>query len=281
MKRDLDLILYNKYLNGDKKAFETLYNKYKNKIQYFIFNIIKDYQKSEDITQETFIYILQNRPRNDCSFKYYIYLVAKSRAYNYVNTEKRRTEIDEKYSLKKSNETQKAIDDFLIEEETKKELLEAINMLDIKYKNALYLVKIEELSYQETADILGETLSNIKVLIHRGKIDLRKILIKKGYNNMNKTLKIFILILCTTIALSGITYAITTFLKNYKNTNQLTPTFTSKLSNVDENKIWVGTFNLTWNDLMEKIGGKIEFEGGNSELVNELNKQTFTTSRNF
>ena len=98
---------------------------------------------------------------------------------------------------------------------------------------------------------------------------------------MNKTLKIFILILCTTIALSGITYAITTFLKNYKNTNQLTPTFTSKLSNVDENKIWVGTFNLTWNDLMEKIGGKIEFEGGNSELVNELNKQTFTTSRNF
>ena len=96
MKKDLELNLYNQYLKGDKKAFELLYNKYKNKIQYFIFNIIKDYQKSEDITQETFIYILQNRPRNDCSFKHYIYLVAKSRAYNYVNTEKRRTEIDEK-----------------------------------------------------------------------------------------------------------------------------------------------------------------------------------------
>ena len=29
--------LYNEYLLGDKNAFELLYNKYKNRIQYFIF----------------------------------------------------------------------------------------------------------------------------------------------------------------------------------------------------------------------------------------------------
>ena len=85
MNKDLDMKLYNEYLNGDKEAFELLYNKYKNKIQYFICNIIKDYQKAEDITQEVFIYILQNKVREDCSFKYYIYLVAKSRAINYKN----------------------------------------------------------------------------------------------------------------------------------------------------------------------------------------------------
>ena len=281
MKRDLDLILYNKYLNGDKKAFETLYNKYKNKIQYFIFNIVNDYQKAEDITQETFMYILQNNPRDNYSFKYYIYLIAKSRAYNYINVEKRRSEIDEKYSLKRSDEIQKSIEDILITEETKNELLKLISMLDTKYKNALYLVKIEELSYQEAASILGETLSNTKVLIHRGKNELRKILIKRGFDNMNKLLKIFILILCTTIALSGIVYAITNFFKSYNNSNLLTPVFTSDLSNIDENKIWVGTFNLTWNDLMDKVGGKIEFETGNSNLVNELNEQTFTTSRDI
>ena len=44
MERDLDKKLYNEYLNGEKQAFEYLYNKYKNKIEYFIFNIVKDYQ---------------------------------------------------------------------------------------------------------------------------------------------------------------------------------------------------------------------------------------------
>lgn len=152
--KDLDLELYNKYMNGEKDAFETLYNKYQNKIQYFIFNIVKNYEKAEDITQEVFIYILQNKVRENCSFKYYIYLVARSRAYNYINQEKRRTEINEKYSLLDSEEIQKDISDLIEKQEREKELTEAINMLDDKYKNAIYLTKIEGLSYKETAEIL-------------------------------------------------------------------------------------------------------------------------------
>ena len=35
MEKDLDKKLYNDYLNGEKEAFEILYNKYKNKIEYF------------------------------------------------------------------------------------------------------------------------------------------------------------------------------------------------------------------------------------------------------
>ena len=152
--KDLDLELYNKYMNGEKDAFETLYNKYTTKIQYFTFNIVKNYEKAEDITQEVFIYILQNKVRENCNFKYYIYLVARSRAYNYINQEKRRTEINEKYSLLDSEEIQKDISDLIEKQEREKGLTEAINMLDDKYKNAIYLTKIEGLSYKETAEIL-------------------------------------------------------------------------------------------------------------------------------
>ena len=35
-------------------------------------------------------------------------------------------------------------------------------MLDDRYKNAIYLVKIEELTYQETAQILGGVNSKCK-----------------------------------------------------------------------------------------------------------------------
>ena len=208
MEKDLDIKLYNEYLDGKKDNFELLYNKYKDKITYFVYNIVKDYQKAEDITQDVFIYVLQNKIKEDYTFKYYIYLVAKSRAYNYINMEKRRTEINEQYILNETEQVEKDVAEIVTKNETRKELMNAINMLDDRYKNAFYLIKIEELTYQETAQILGESIQNIKNLIHRGKKQLRKILLKKGFDEMNKVSKTLLIILIVGILLSGMVYAV-------------------------------------------------------------------------
>ena len=280
MENDLDIKLYNEYLNGEKEAFELLYNKYKDKITYFIYNIVKDYQKSEDIAQDVFIYVLQNKLKEGYSFKHYIYMVAKSRAINYINTENRRNEISSEYLLKEEQQTYQDVSDIITKNETRKELMEAINMLDIKYRNAIYLNKVENLSYKEIADILEETVSNVKNLIHRGKNQLRLILLKKGLDEMNKVSKVVIMVLCIGILLAGGVYAATRIIKASTGKATMTPTYTSKLSTMDSNKVWVGTFNLVWNDFMnDVIKGPIEFEDGESELAKELNKQSFTISQ--
>lgn len=282
MEKDLDKKLYNDYLNGEKEAFEILYNKYKNKIEYFTYNIVKDYQKAEDIAQETFIYVIQHKMRENSSFKYYIYLVARSKALNYINVEKRRNEITEKYLANDNEQIEKDVLDIITTEESKKELLESIELLDERYKNAIYLVNIEGLSYEETSKILGETLQNTKNLIHRGKKQLRKILLKKGFNEMNKVLKIFVIIICTTIALSGIVYATTVIYNKYikNNTNHnitMNPSYQSTLDENTINNLWVGTLDLAWKDLEEKIGlNKIELEGKMPQIANDLNESTFS-----
>lgn len=282
MEKDLDKKLYYDYLNGEKEAFEILYNKYKNKIEYFIYNIVKDYQKAEDIAQETFIYVIQHKMRENSSFKYYIYLVARSKALNYINVEKRRNEITEKYLANYNEQIEKDVLDIITTEESKKELLESIELLDERYKNAIYLVNIEGLSYEETSKILGETLQNTKNLIHRGKKQLRKILLKKGFNEMNKVLKIFVIIICTTIALSGIVYATTVIYNKYikNNTNHnitMNPSYQSTLDENTINNLWVGTLDLAWKDLEEKIGlNKIELEGEMPQIANDLNESTFS-----
>ena len=282
MEKDLDKKLYNDYLNGEKEAFEILYNKYKNKIEYFIYNIVKDYQKAEDIAQETFIYVIQHQMRENSSFKYYIYLVARSKALNYINVEKRRNEITEKYFENDNEQIEKDVLDIITAEESKKELLESIELLDERYKNAIYLVNIEGLSYEETSKILGETLQNTKNLIHRGKKQLRKILLKKGFNEMNKVLKIFVIIICTTIALSGIVYATTVIYNKYikNNTNHnitMNPSYQSTLDENTINNLWVGTLDLAWKELEEKIGlNKIELEGKMPQIANDLNESTFS-----
>lgn len=276
MEKDLDIKLYNDYLDGEKGAFELLYNKYKDKIQYFVYNIVKDYQKAEDITQDVFVYVMQNKIKEGYTFKYYLYLVAKSRAYNQINMEKRRTEINEEYIFNGTEQVGQDVADIVTKNEKRKEILNAIDMLDDRYKNAIYLVKIEELSYQETAQILGESIQNVKNLIHRGKKELRKILLKKGFDEMNKVAKVIIAILCISVLLAGGVYATMKIIERFTGKAQITPTYTSKLSTMDSNKVWVGTFNLVWNDFMnDVIKGKIEFVDGESELANELNKQSF------
>lgn len=279
MERDLDKKLYNNYLNGEKEAFGYLYSKYKSKIEYFIFNIVKDYQKAEDLTQETFIYVMQNKIKENCTFKYYVYLVAKSKAYNYINVTKRRNEIDEQYIINESEKIEKDVLKIITREESKKELLEAIEKLDEKYKNTIYLVNIEGLSYEETSKILGQTLQNTKTLIHRGKKQLRKILLKKGFDEMNKVSKIIVILLVTTVALSGIAYAATQIYKKFNTNHNITmnSTYQSTLDEKTINNLWVGTLDLAWKDLKEKIGkDKIEIENENLQIVNDLNDSKFS-----
>ena len=282
MEKDLDKKLYNDYLDGQKEAFEFLYNKYKKRIEYFVFNIVKDYQKAEDITQETFIYVMQNKMKENVSFKYYIYMVAKSRAINYIKIEKRRTEITEKYLYNFTENIEKDVLEFITKEETKKEIIEAIELLDEKYKNAIYLVKIEELSYEETSKILGQTLQNTKNLIHRGKRELRKILLKKGFDEMNKVSKVIVLILCVSAVLSGIVYATAVIYNNYikNNTNHkvnMNPTYQSTLDENTINNLWVGTLDLAWKELEDKLGqNQINLVDGNIPIVDDLNNSKFT-----
>ena len=77
----------------------------------------------------------------------------------------------------KQRSDKKNVADIITKNEKRQAIITAIDMLDDRYKNAMYLVKIEELTYEETAQILGESIQNVKNLIHRGKKEIRKILL--------------------------------------------------------------------------------------------------------
>ena len=56
---------------------------------------------------------------------------------------------------------------------------------------------------------------------------------------------------------------------------EILPTMQSK-TNVQD-RVWVGTFQIVWNDFMDKIVHSIiKFPDGTPVMVNELNKQDFT-----
>ena len=273
----MDEKIYEQYLKGDKKAFERLYKKYQNKILYFILNIVKDYQKAEELTQDVFLYLLNNKFDKDVSsFKGYIYLVAKSKAFTYMKKERRREEIKEKTIEYNQINYENDLLEQIIEKESKNEILEAIRIMNSKYRDTIYLAKIEGLSYKEISTILDISIQDVKNYVHRGGKELKNILIKNGYRKSEKMFKNIIVLLFVTMIISGVAYAVTKMYINNQNNQQFFPSFTNSIGENDINRIWVGTFQLVWNEYSNNIiRDKIQFVEGESQLADELNKQIF------
>lgn len=85
-------------------------------------------------------------------------------------------------------------------------------------------------------------------------------------------------ILLTILALLMVNTAVFAFPFGKKDTSLVTMPLFSTQSKA-ENTVWVGTFQLVWNDLMDDIvKGDVRLTGGNDEVVNGLNQQVFKSS---
>ena len=273
MNLEEDKKLYQEFLEGNKESFEKLITKYKTNLIYFIYKYVKNVETAEDIFQDTIIYLLDKKEIYNFkySFKSFIYMVAKSRALNYL----KQNESVEIVTEDDIYIEEDLLEDIIISKERKEKIKKVICRMKEEHQMVVYLCLVEGLSYEEAGKIMNKTTSQIKNLVHRARINLRKLLIEERVVEMrnNKVIKLLLAIIIIGIISSGIVIAV----KNSKGKARMTPTYTSNISKTDTNKVWVGTFNIVWNDLMnDVVGGPIEFEDGESKLAEELNKQTFT-----
>ena len=271
-----DKQLYIKFLNGDKEAFEILISKYKNNIVYFINTYVKNIDTSEDIFEEVILYILENKEKYDFnySFKTYLYMIAKSKSLNYIN----RKSVQD---VNLEDVSDKIFEDNLLDtvfsNERKIKIQNAIKHLKTDYQEVIYFTQIEELTYYETSQIMNKTEKQIKNLAYNAKKSLKKLLIKEKVIEMknNKFIKVLSFIIVIGIIGSGIIYAAKLITDNINNA-RLNADFSTSIGNINENKVWVGTFNLVWNELKQKLGGNVEFENEENALAQELNNMSFT-----
>lgn len=152
--------LISRMKEGEIDAFDALYWHYQGAVFKNIFNLIKDEISSEDILQEVFISLWENRISIDSnrSLGGWLFTTSYNRAINF---------------LKKKSKDRLSIDllsDFFSEstlEESVKELRiqnleKAIESLPQQKKKVFYLCKIEGLSYAETASIMKISKNTVK-----------------------------------------------------------------------------------------------------------------------
>lgn len=176
-----DKNLYNDFLEGDSKAFEEIIRMYRNEITLFIYKTIGDYHAAEDISQEVFVYLLQHRNNYnfEYSFRAYLYLIAKSRASNYRRICKRTVFIEENPERVFRDVSSIEEDAFYMDETSP--VIKAMKKLSKNYQMVLYLIDLNDFTYDEAAIILGKSIGQIKSSIHNARKRLR-ILLEENEN---------------------------------------------------------------------------------------------------
>lgn len=275
-----DKIQYTKFLQGDNKALEELIKKYQNHLIFFITRYVKNKETAQDIFQEVVIYLLEHKETYNpqYSFKTYLYTIAKHRTINYLKKQKQENQMQNYEKYEENIPEEEWLEDVILTKERQAKIRKVIQKMKTEYQLVIYFTQIEGLSYKETAYIMEKTEKQIKNLTFNAKKKLRNLLIHEKVVEIknNKVIKLLIWILSITVILSGAVYAGYKIYQTYQ--AKIVPSYTSNIPAVDTNQIWVGTFQLAWNELAEQLtdNGKVEFVEGNTPLVEELNQKSFT-----
>ena len=177
-----DQELYLLFLKNDNEAFNMLVKKYRKSLISFIIKYVKNIEIAEDLAQDAFVYMLINKKEYDFkyTFKTYLYTIAKSRAINYLKKEKKKIIFDESYMLNNDIESfEETLDATLIRKEKYEILYKNLKNLKQDYKLAIYLADFQGFKYEEISRILNKTLPQTKMLIHRARKALKKLLKKE------------------------------------------------------------------------------------------------------
>lgn len=175
--------------NNTERAFELLVQRYKNPLTNFVFRYLGDYESCIDVVQETMIkvYRYKDTYQSIAKFSTWIYTIAGNLAKTELQRRKRRTILsinafgkdnDEDYEIPDENYRPDTITDSGIKDEI---IQKAFMKVSEAYRKAVILRDIQELSYEEIADIMGITVGTVKSRINRGRAQLQKLL--KGIHN--------------------------------------------------------------------------------------------------
>ncbi|HOS88321.1 MAG TPA: sigma-70 family RNA polymerase sigma factor [Candidatus Paceibacterota bacterium] len=173
-----------KYLQGEKQALEILVARYMKPVYSLAYSYVNNSADAEDITQEVFVKFWKNIHKFDQKrkFKPWIFEIAKNTAIDFTRKKK---------TIPFSHFNNEEGDNMLIEtlrdkaplpldiyerKDTSNQLFSAIKKLSVKYQEVISLRIKEEMTFEEIANLLGESVNTIKSRYRRGIFGLQKLL---------------------------------------------------------------------------------------------------------
>lgn len=185
MSKD-EKLLIQKAREGDASAMKALYDScFKSLFKFVKYKVDRD-ELAEDITAEAFTRAFENikKFKGKSSFKTYVYTIAKNLVYGQYKEQSQKVSLDEeRQGDQLQNSNYELQDDGMEnsegvvrkESEVSQEVKEILSGLNTKERGVIELRYLSEFSVRETAESLGMSQSNVKVITHRALNKLKKV----------------------------------------------------------------------------------------------------------
>lgn len=171
---------YRRYLEGDDNGLFEIMSRYNEGLTLFINGIVGDICAAEEIMQETFIVIAVKKPRfgGRSDFKTWLFSIARNKAVDSLRR-KPKDQIPMDACFRLSDETD--IERSFLRDEQKIELHRALTELSPEYRQVIELMYFEGFDNSQTAKIMRRTKRQVRNLLYRAKLALKKQLEKGGF----------------------------------------------------------------------------------------------------
>lgn len=181
-----DALLIKAFQKGDKKTFDELVIRHKDRIFNLCYRFLGDYEEANDSAQEAFVkaYGSLNRFRLESTFSTWLYRIAVNVCKNKLGSSaykaKRKTvsldnpgiPSDERVPMEFPNGAPSPL--ARMEEKEKRAFIQrALDTLPAEFRVVVTLRDVEGLSYEDIAEVTGLNLGTVKSRIARARADLR------------------------------------------------------------------------------------------------------------
>jgi RNA polymerase sigma-70 factor (ECF subfamily) len=166
---------------GNKAAFAELFTRYEGRIFGYIYRMVGDRAWAEDIVQEAFIQAHQylNRLGPPYDFKSWVYRIAGNMALDGLRRYRREVPLPdwdggEATGPEPADQRREgAPEDQAGLAEVRAAVWRTIHQLPDNYRQILVLREIDGLTYNEIASVLDLSLDNVRVTLHRARLQFR------------------------------------------------------------------------------------------------------------
>ncbi len=173
--------LIQRFQAGEEEAFEEIVHRYANRLMNFAYRFVLDREEAEDIVQDTFLKVYQNRHayREIAKFSTWIYTITGNLAKTILR--KRRSRKLTYFSRMAPEEkeidfpsTEHPPHDNLERQVEAQLIQKAVVNLPEHFRTVIILRDIQELSYEEISNIIAAPLGTVKSRINRARLRLQE-----------------------------------------------------------------------------------------------------------
>lgn len=176
-----------KLLSGDEKAFEEFIKENQAKVYRVALSMVRNPQDAEDIAQETFVkvYMSLSSFAGRSEITTWVYRIAYNLSIDFLKKHGKRAKITKTLDDPDDTELLELSDDSFLPEdafekkEVKKDIYDALQSLPDEQRELIELKDIHGFSYEEIAEMLSIKEGTLKSRLNRGRLALKKILLKK------------------------------------------------------------------------------------------------------